>query len=223
MSPNHRRSCAWPLCALTLSLALPSTAQAACPSSMPDAIFKNCVSDELSSLLMALGAAETTIGELEDENAALRTYLTVDTDNDTVVFSGANVYIQSGSGYTDDNTSGWYGDGSGTLTGLGNLIIGYNAELDGSFERTGSHNLVVGDDHSWTSYGGLVVGYQNTIAAAYASVSGGYYNTANGYYSSISGGNENTASGDYSSVSGGYLHSAAGTRDWAAGTLWEDE
>jgi hypothetical protein len=140
-----------------------------------------------------------------------------------VVFSGANVYIQSGSGYTDDNTSGWYGDGSGTLTGLGNLIIGYNAELDGSFERTGSHNLVVGDDHSWTSYGGLVVGYQNTIAAAYASVSGGYYNTANGYYSSISGGNENTASGDYSSVSGGYLHSAAGTRDWAAGTLWEDE
>ena len=39
----------------------------------------------------------------------LSSYLSVDTSSDEIVFSGANVFIQSGSGYTDDD---------GTLLGL---------------------------------------------------------------------------------------------------------
>ena len=59
-------------------------------------------------------------------------------------------------------------------------------------------NLVVGPEHSWTSYGGLIAGYNNTVTGAYSSVSGGYDNTASGGYSSVSGGNSNTASTIYS-------------------------
>ena len=36
----------------------------------------------------------------------------------------------------------------------------------GTFTRTGSHNLVVGDDHEWTSYGGLVAGYTTTTSGS---------------------------------------------------------
>ena len=55
-----------------------------------------------------------------------------------VFFTGVNVHIVSGSGSTDDG---------GTLSGLGNLILGYNAlgnDLGAGDVRTGSHNLVLG-------------------------------------------------------------------------------
>ena len=74
-------------------------------------------------------------------------YISVNASVDEVVFSGANVLIQSGSGYTDDNTTTSYdGDGTGSLTGLGNLIVGYNEDYDfyTAEDRAGSHNLVVG-------------------------------------------------------------------------------
>ena len=38
-----------------------------------------------------------------------------------VIFEGANVHIRSGAGATDDGSAG-----GGALTGLGNLVIGYN-------------------------------------------------------------------------------------------------
>jgi len=90
----------------------------------------------------------------------------VDTASDRVVFSGANVYVQSGSGSTNDGCS---------LTGLGNLIVGYDGSSGDT--KSGSHNLVVGTDHSYTSYAGAVFGFDNTISAAYATVTGGYSNT----------------------------------------------
>ena len=118
-----------------------------------------------------------------------------------VIFEGANVHVINGSGLTDlDN-------------GLGNLIVGYN-ENDGDAIRTGSHNLVVGSEHTYTSYGGLVVGYNNAITGEYSSVSGGRSNTASGPYASVSGGDTNEASGDYSSISGGYWNKA--NSDWSS-------
>ncbi len=135
-----------------------------------------------------------------------------------VIFEGANVHVRSGSGNTDDNTS---------PSGLGNLIIGYN-EKPGDLlagEREGSHNLVVGRLHRFSSWGGLVAGQQNTISGPYSSVSGGSYNQAigegasvsggskndaTGLYSNVSGGGDNVASGDFSSVSGGGLNAAIG-------------
>ena len=135
----------------------------------------------------------------------------------------------------------------------GNLVVGYNGLGDVSGDgRTGSHNIVGGQQNTQASWGGLVVGRDNTITGEFSSVSGGRFNTASGYRSSvsggrnntacgdyssirggrdntasgtsssISGGRNNTASGDYSSVSGGNTRSATGTDDWVAGSLWED-
>jgi len=97
-----------------------------------------------------------------------------------IIIEGANVHIQSGTGTS--------GDGSGPI-GLGNLIIGYNGVVPSTTPaRTGSHNLVIGAQHTYTSHGGLVAGQQNTISGPYASVSGGRQNFASGEGTSISGG-----------------------------------
>jgi hypothetical protein len=130
----------------------------------------------------------------------------------TVRFSGVNVQVVSGTGTTD-----------GPVNGAGNLIVGYNERRgDGNDVRTGSHNLIVGQQHSYSAFGGLVAGILNTISANYASVSGGFRNTASGAAASVSGGVGNTASGDVASVSGGLSRSAPGAEDWAAGGLSED-
>jgi hypothetical protein len=147
---------------------------------------------------------QTQLASPAAQNAfALGSYVTVDTTDATlrgvkapnIIFSGANIHIVSGSGATQDST------------GLGNLVIGYDddshdlATIDAG--RGGSHNLIVGDDNTFTSSGGLVAGYLNGIASEYASVSGGQGNAANGPYSSVSGGESNTASSEGASISGG--------------------
>ena len=63
------------------------------------------------------------LGDLPD----LASYLSVNTGTNAVVFSGANVYVQNGSG----GTSG--------INGLGNLIVGYDESNNDL--RGGSHNL----------------------------------------------------------------------------------
>lgn len=96
---------------------------------------------------------------------------------DTIIFEGVNVQIVSGTGNTD-----------GAPNGRGNLIVGYNEERQSYNERAGSHNIVVGMRHNYSSYGGLVVGDSNTITGAFSSVSGGTENEANGVHSAVSGG-----------------------------------
>lgn len=86
---------------------------------------------------------------------ALWTYLSVDTAADTVTFAGANVHVVNGAGATD------------TTNGLGNLVVGYG-ESDGD-ARTGSHTVVVGARHGWTSYGGIVSGDDNVLADPWTS------------------------------------------------------
>jgi hypothetical protein len=120
-------------------------------------------------------------------------------DGDNVVFDKCNVYIRNGSGQTE-----------GEVNGLGNLIIGYNETTGENIKRTGSHNLVIGPEHAYASFGGLVVGRENTISAPYASVTGGRLNTASGLGASVSGGSVNTASKDFASVSGGKSNEARG-------------
>ncbi len=116
-----------------------------------------------------------------------------------IIFEGANIHVRSGSGLTDDN---------GALTNKGNLIIGYNEFLnDSPIGRGGSHNLIVGPFHSYSSHGGFVAGFRNAISNRNSSVSGGI---------------DNTASGSSSSVSGGAGRIASGADDWKAGSLFED-
>lgn len=139
--------------------------------------------DRLEALEMLLACAQSEAGV----NPAI---------ND-IVFDGCNVHVRSGSGATD-----------GTLNGLGNLIVGYNEDF--ADVRSGSHNLIVGSQHSYTSYGGFVAGFNNTISGAQSSVTGGQGNDAIGQRSSVSGGGGNTASELRSSVSGGSGNIASG-------------
>jgi FtsZ-binding cell division protein ZapB len=148
---------------------------------------------------------------------ALATYVSVDRNVESgvigpnIVFSGANIHIVSGSGTTDDNLSK-----GGSLTGLGNLIIGYNEDPAdpalryggiplGPGDRGGSHNLVIGRGHRFTkaAFGGLVVGEVNKISSSEASILGGGNNTASGDVASVGGGVGNTAGGVGASVLGG--------------------
>jgi hypothetical protein len=158
------------------------------------------------------------------------------------IITGKNIFIQDGSGQTNGNT------------GLGNLTIGYNALRGAGYDddRTGTHNLILGDLNSYSSYGGLVGGYFNTISNQYTTVSGGFNNVASGRYASVSGGSLNTAEntgssvsggsgssaegvsasvsggflnravGNFSSVSGGELRVAPAENDWVAGSLFQD-
>jgi len=127
-----------------------------------------------------------------------------------VQFHGVNLQLVDDSGTTDDNTTTELGGtGTGTLTGLGNLVIGYD-ENPFSSPHNGSHNLVVGPEHGFSSVGGLVAGLRNFVTGAFATVSGGDFNTASGNGSSVSGGDLNRASGDSSSVGGGASQNATG-------------
>ncbi len=107
------------------------------------------------------------------------------------IIEGANVHVRSGFGGTSDGCS-LTEPNCASLTGLGNLIVGYNENdsLPGTrfHPRSGSHNLVVGANHAYTSFGGFVAGLENTISNAAATVSGGSSNISRGLTSSISGG-----------------------------------
>ncbi len=104
------------------------------------------------------------------------------------------------------------------LTGLGNLLIGYNEPRPVPFAgRGGSHNLVVGPLHDYGSFGGFVAGSENILVGPHSSVSGGVSNVASGPESSVSGGNVNTASGGGSSVCGGQFNTASGPNSSVSG------
>ena len=115
----------------------------------------------------------------------------------TIQFSGVNMQIVNGKGETY------------STNGEGNLVIGYD-ENEGKHPQTGSHNLILGFEQTFTSFGGIVGGYDNTITGPYASVTGGSANVASEDYATVSDGYKNTASGEYSLVGGGRENKAKG-------------
>ncbi len=129
-------------------------------------------------------------------------------EQETIVFSGVNVQVTNGGGST-----------TGKPNGLGNLIIGYNEDRGKEVvtDHSGSHNLIVGSAHSYSSYGGVAIGSYHTIAAPYASVTGGYANEAKGGYATVSGGQLNKAIGKFSTVSGGMTRVAENSNSWQGG------
>jgi len=122
-----------------------------------------------------------------------------------VVITGANLRIVNGLGNTR------------TTNGLGNLIVGYNEPRGTPNVETGSHNIVVGFQHNFTSFGGLVAGAANDISGDFASVTGGSFNIASSAGSSVCGGLSNTASGVESVICGGQVNMATGTRSSISG------
>jgi hypothetical protein len=152
--------------------------------------------------------ARTSAQTLDQRVAALEAKLDCVTVQGNELFvTGCNVHIRNGSNTT------------AVTNGLGNLILGYNVarQGQGSTDRAGSHNLVIGDEHFYTSAGGIVVGYQNAIRGASASVTGGTQNTAGGPYTSISGGAEHYAGGSQTSISGGFRNTTRGAYSTISG------
>ena len=199
------------------------------------------------------GGLAERVAELEaqvEELSAILQFVYVETEEINslagphVIIEGANVHVRSGSGGSSDACDFRDPDfpNCESLTGLGNLIIGYNEKhrFGGRPEpeevRTGSHNLVVGKHHTYSSFGGFVAGKRNAVTANSASVCGGINGEASGSYSSVSGGSLNVASGLGASASGGHLNEASGLgasvsggdnreapddHNWAAGGLFE--
>lgn len=157
---------------------------------------------------------------------------------DTLIITGKNLQIVSGSGSSD-----------GTRNGKGNLIIGYNETEGLTLDRGGSHNLVMGRGHQYSEYGGIVQGLDNSCLGDYcvalgvtstaydyssvlggvnntagsegednyAVVVGGYNNEAPAYAATVLGGNSNVASANYASAGGGADNTASGQFSWVAG------
>jgi len=130
------------------------------------------------------------------------------TANGDSLFEGGNVFITNG----EDNIS--------EMNGKGNLIVGgKSADVEAN---PGSHNVIIGSDNKYSSFGGLVVGKENEISGKFASVTGGRENVASGLHSSISGGRGNQAKEKYSSVSGGAVNIAHGEGSSISGGAWNN-
>ncbi len=129
-----------------------------------------------------------------------------------MIIDGCNLHVRSGSGDSLDGTVDRANQAElpgTTPTGLGNLIVGYNeTPLNHAPERGGSHNLIVGPGHDFTSVGSAIFGQENRATKPAASVTGGWGNEADGYAASVSGGTYNQATSFYSSVSGGWDNEA---------------
>jgi len=214
------------LAVLTLVLLVPATASASTLTlkslaTKVAALQKQVTTQKakIKTLSTQLTAAQSVL--------ALAPYVSLDPNAENgvagpnIVFQGANVTVRS---------SQTNGDGTGT----GNLIVGWDEVPSPAPSplRTGDNNLVCGNDNNFTSSGGFVAGYLNTVSGAEASVSGGrlnvasdqcssisggYNNFSDAFCSSVSGGDNNHASGLYSSASGGYVNTASGTYSSVSG------
>lgn len=172
-----------------------------------------------------LDAIEARLSELESDRSALQARVDeleqtldgVTRTDDTLRFTGMNLQLVNGQGQTS------------SANGLGNLTVGYNEEARA---QTGSHVVAIGPRHSFTSWGALVAGDNNTVSGAYSSVTGGENGTASGLFSTVTGGtgntasgwasaalagSGNTASGDMSAVSGGVISQASGPHSSVSG------
>lgn len=148
---------------------------------------------------ITLAQVATRIAALETKTASMTAITDPATGKPTVRFTGVNVQIVSGAGST-----------GATVNGAGNLLIGYietgraavvSSDTD---VRTGSHNVVIGTLHNYSSFGGLASGNFNTVgnyAAAFA-----HGNTTSAVYSTVTGGENGFSSGYATSVSGGANH-----------------
>jgi hypothetical protein len=123
---------------------------------------------------------------LEQRVAALETLLQPFSRKANEVFiTGANLHVVNGLGRTGCTDEELHPIPD-CPNGLGNLIVGYNEPRSEAFEnvRTGSHKVVVGEQHNFSRFGELVVGIFNEISGDYASVSGGEFNTASQFLAS---------------------------------------
>ena len=209
--------------ALASAFAMPSAMAAPACQGAPLQIL-NCLNSAVGQLQAQLTSAQTTIQNqqsslvgLSSDNASLQARVValengllsdldgvLYVDNGDIVFHDTNVVIQNGTGTTDG------------VNGTGNLILGYN-EDDGGDIKVGSHNLVLGSNHTYTSYGAIITGFDNNGLGANASIIGGTGNQALAIRSAVIGGTDNITNASNSVVVGGELNTTNGTRSVVVG------
>ncbi|MCW7755139.1 hypothetical protein OOT00_14215 [Desulfobotulus sp. H1] len=107
---------------------------------------------------------------------------------------GINLILVNGEGKT------------ASTNGTGNLVIGYSKLQN----VTGSHNMLVGDNHSCSGYGSLISGSGHKVTGVYGAAVSGKDNTVSGQAALAIGGEENRADGDFSATVGGRKNRAGG-------------
>ncbi|MDH3997742.1 MAG: hypothetical protein OET90_02780 [Desulfuromonadales bacterium] len=190
---------------------------------------------QIDDLLTRVATLEADVAPIKTSSVFdLAPYVSVDTNTlngvvgPHVIFTGANVHVQSGSGFTYDADY----NGGQPFTGLGNLILGYNEYGGRIYDRNGAHNLILGFGNGFSSYGGLVAGEENNVTGVMsATLSGwrniasdwnsvvvnGEYNTASNYNTTVVGGYSNLATGMATAVLGGYQNEALGSHSTVSG------
>ena len=156
--------------------------------------------------LHAGGTLESRLVELETrladlENRLKYVHLEVLDGVESMVVEGTNLHVRNALG------------GTANTDGRGNLIVGFAEHGISTRPRGGSHNLVVGQYHGWSTdaHSGLLVGRSNLISAP-STTAIGEGNKATADYASVCGGQENEASGQGAAISGGYYGIASGLR-----------
>ena len=186
---------------LATVMLLPSVASASTPTLKQLAQTVASLQKQVTSLKSQLTKARSVL--------ALAPYVSLDRSavngvaGPNVVFKGCNLQVKS-------KTS------ESTIDGTGNLIVGWddNPSTTPSGYRSGSNNLVCGDNQTFTSIGCFLAGGNNTASAEQAAVSGGFANTASNSGATVSGGANNVASGYLSVVSGGNTIAASTINGW---------
>lgn len=101
---------------------------------------------EIALLQEQVTALETLVSQQFEAMQILLGCIHPDSDSLDIVFDGCNVHIRNGAELSDSTNS------------LGNLIIGYDEDSGGGNSRIGSHNLVIGPEHSYNASNGIIAG-----------------------------------------------------------------
>ena len=139
-------------------------------------------SSDVAAVTSTQGAQATRLTALETKTSSMSA--TTIGGRAAVVFDAVNLHVRSGVGTT-----------AGIVNGLGNLIVGYDEARASSSDKSGSHNLILGRQNNYTSFGGLVGGFNNAITGSYASIITGNSNEATATYSVVVTGSSNDATG----------------------------
>ena len=150
----------------------PALASAACPTTVGETAFRNCMNAQLTALQTENEALREALGDL------LELAEMIEVDGEEGILSGANLHLRAGGSSTSD------------MDGTGNLIIGFGEEM----LLDGSHNVIIGGGHHVSSYAGLVGGAYNALSAPGTSILGGIGNHADVSGAVIWGGADQTAS-----------------------------
>lgn len=131
----------------------------------------------------------------------------------TIRVEGVNLQLVNGLGATNGDPGNPLST-TGTVNGLGNLIVGYHEQGPTQALRTGSHNLVTGLGNAYESFGSLVGGQENSNLGPYSACLAGHSNRLTRPWAGTFGGSGCASMGLYAVCVGGTNNDAVG--NWAS-------